>query len=293
MSNLAVRNPDGQITLVQASSDDHLVDLWLKTKSSTKTQEAYAASVKRLRRFLARQGCRHLGEVTLGLLLDYQDAMPVRWSPATKNLHKAAIKSLWTFGAEIGYFQFDVPAACYHLGDPTPVTAERILSHEEMTRAIELEPNPRHRLLLRLCYSTGARITEVLNIRWRDLNRVNGDPLIHLPVCKRGKPRNVHCGGRVFDDILALRQPSLDLPGCLVFPEEYRTVYCWTKTAFRRIGKKEASPHWIRHAAALRYLALGWDWHAIARQLGHKSASFTMDRYGHFVGIHPDSLNDC
>lgn len=293
MSKLATISTDsGALVLQQATSDDHLIEIWLKTKESEKTREAYTAAVKRLRRWLGRQGCRELGLVTMDLLQRYQEEMPSRWSGSTRNLHKAAIKSLWTLGAEIGYFPFDVPAACYHLGDPSPVSPERILSHYEMMQAIELEPNDRHRLILRFTYSTGARINEVLNIRWRDLNRVNGEPIVHLPICKRNKPRNVHCGNKVYEDVLA-GKTLLDRPNCLVFYEEYRTVYDWVKASFRRIGKKEASPHWIRHAAVLRYLALGWDWHAIARQLGHKSASFTMDRYGHFVGINPDSLNDC
>ena len=78
----------------------------------------------------------------------------------------------------------------------------------------------------------------------------------------------------------------------LVFPS--RTGTPWEPhnfwRAFKRIARRaevdrpqEISPHTLRHTAATIWIQAGEDLHTISRRLGHSSAAFTMDRYGHLL----------
>ena len=78
----------------------------------------------------------------------------------------------------------------------------------------------------------------------------------------------------------------------LVFPS--RTGTPWEPhnfwRAFKRIAQRaevdrphEISPHTLRHTAATMWIQAGEDLHTISRRLGHSSAAFTMDRYGHLL----------
>jgi site-specific recombinase XerD len=49
------------------------------------------------------------------------------------------------------------------------------------------------------------------------------------------------------------------------------------------------NPHELRHTAASMAIAAGASIKALQKMLGHKSATLTLDRYGH---LYPDELQD-
>jgi len=64
-------------------------------------------------------------------------------------------------------------------------------------------------------------------------------------------------------------------------------------TAFRRIlaksgieDKRSVNFHSLRHTAASMWIQAGVDLLIVSRRLGHGSASFTMDVYGHLLPGH-------
>jgi integrase/recombinase XerD len=221
--------------------------------------------------------------VTAAMLIDYEATFPKRWSDATCNLHKAAIKSLWKFGSSIRYLQFNVPHAVYRLGKPRPVMAERILTEGEMRRAIAKEPSLEAQLFLRFLFATGVRASEALAVRWCDLHLRGQRVFLAIHHGKGDKAREIGCSKAVYDALVQAR-PEDALDQDEIFPVPYLIAWQWVKVAMARIGKPQASPHWLRHAHAVTAAAHGSDWWSIAQQLGHAKPSFTMDRYGHFGG---------
>lgn len=273
----------------QASSDDHLIEMWLGKSESPRTQKVYRRVIKRFRDWL---GNKPLQQVTALELIAYQETFKPDWSDATRNQQKAAIKSLWTYGCEIQYFPFNIPHAVYKLKKPRPVTAERILTDPQMQEAIDREPNLKAQLFLRFLYSTALRATEAIDVTWQDF-KIRGDRVyLHVQHGKGDEFREVGCSAMVYMDLWDAK-PSTAEPEDKVFSVCYQTAWLWVKTAFRRIGKPEGSPHWARHAHAVVSHENGADWHSISRQLGHANASFTMDRYGHFTGDHSSDFIDC
>ena len=59
--------------------------------------------------------------------------------------------------------------------------------------------------------------------------------------------------------------------------------------AARSIGEPELTPHGLRHTAASLAIAAGANVKVVQQMLGHKTASMTLDLYGH---LFPDQLDD-
>lgn len=275
--------------LPQASSDQHLVEMWLGKFESESTRKVYARVVNRFADFLDGKPLR---EVTALDLLAYVETFKPTWSDATRNQHKAAIKSLWTYGVDLQYFAFNIPHAVYKLRKPRPVTAERILTEDEMEEAIAAEPYDNARLFLRFLFSTALRVSEALALTWADFT-IRGDRVyVRVERGKGDKFREVGCSARVYRDLWNAKPPTTQ-PSDPVFSIAYVTAWRWVKTSLERIGKPQGSPHWARHAHAVVSHENGADWHSISRQLGHANPSFTMDRYGHFTGDHSSDFIDC
>lgn len=78
----------------------------------------------------------------------------------------------------------------------------------------------------------------------------------------------------------------------LLFPSSVGTP--WEPGNFYRAFKSIAAAssvedpqtvhvHSLRHTAATQWIRAGADIHTVSRRLGHASASFTLDRYGHLL----------
>ena len=129
--------------------------------------------------------------------------------PSSQARALAAVKSLLAFGHRLGYLPFDVGGAV-RLPKLRQGLAERILSEAEVHRLLALEPDPRNRALLRLSYAGGLRVSELVALRWRDLQprgvREGGGEEGQVTVYgKGGKTRTVLLPAPVWADLLALR----------------------------------------------------------------------------------------
>jgi integrase len=291
-ASIVTTTDTGQIVAQQASSDDQLVAMWLHEKGQL-TQALYLKEYQRLAAFMARRGISTLKDLKLGDLYAYADDFPSQWSDRTKNLRKAAIKSLLTFAHKLGYVHFNV-GTLLKTEVPSGVLAERILSEDQMNEAIAAAP-PQAHLFLAFLYASALRLSEALDLRWRDVNWVGGRPVLTVLHGKGKKRRQVNCSPVVWAAVEATR-PGNASPDDLIFPFSRASAYRWTKVAFEKIGVPEASPHWARHAFVIQVSthAEGGavNWHAIARQLGHTDPAFTMRQYGHFTGQDISALID-
>lgn len=68
-----------------------------------------------------------------------------------------------------------------------------------------------------------------------------------------------------------------------------RTVF---EPAARAIGRPDVTPHTLRHTAASLAIAAGANVKVIQTMLGHKSATMTLDLYGHLFADQLDEVSD-
>src|SRR2546426_1385820 len=163
-SPTAYREP---ATVAQATTDDQLVALWLHARSRH-TQRAYLADVERFRALAGKQ----LHQVTLGDVQDFADSL-VSLAPASQARVLSAVKSLFAFAHRVGYLTYDVGRPL-RLPRQKNRLAERILPEADVHRMLALEPGRRNRVLLRLLYGAGLRVSELCGLLWRGVQERGG-----------------------------------------------------------------------------------------------------------------------
>ena len=261
----------------QASTDDHLVDLWLHGRSPH-TQRAYRADSNRFLAFVAAP----LTTVTLGDVQAFSDSLTGKPSSRARTL--AAVKSLLAFGQRTGYLPLNVGAAV-KLPTSKDTLAERILTEPDVIRMLALESGRRNQVLLRLLYIAGLRVSEIAALTWRDLQpRTDGGQVTVFG--KGSKTRTVLLPSAIWRELLRFRQGAgLDAP---VFPSRRGGGHLHPTTierivfkAAKRAGVEgKVSPHWLRHSHATHALERGAPIHLVQATLGHASVA-TTGRYLH------------
>jgi site-specific recombinase XerD len=108
-------------------------------------------------------------------------------APASRALAINAVKSLFRFAQRIGYLRFN-PAAVILSPKIKNTLAERILSESDVHRLLALEPYPRNRVLLRLVYAAGLRVSEACGLKWRDTQE-RGESRPDHSLRQRGKAK--------------------------------------------------------------------------------------------------------
>ena len=261
--------------------DQPLVALWLSLKTSRHTRRAYSADVAGFLSFVQKP----LAHITLSDLQAWGAFLGQRaLKPASRNRAITAVKSLLSFAQETGYLPFNVGVAV-KLQPHQDRLAQRILAESEVARLIDAAPEGRDRVLLKLLYVSGVRVSELCSLKWCDtLARQQGGQISVFG--KGGKTRTVLLKLKVWQQLLSIRGAATPLEpifrsqkggGALDPSQVRRIVYA----AARRAGlEQKVSPHWMRHAHASHALDRSAPIHLVQATLGHASVS-TTGRYLH------------
>jgi len=275
-----------------AHSDERLVRLWLHGKSEA-TREAYLSD---LSKFASFTGGKPLRAVTLADVQEFADDLSELLAPASQARALDALKSLFSFGHQVGYLPFDVgrPVKLPSLRDRR---AERILSADDVHSMIAHARKGRDRALIRTLYIGGLRVAEAVGLRSGDLvarEEVGGGQIGIFG--KGSKTRPVLVPEGLFSELSALAPPDPDAP---LFRSQKngpdgrpraitaRQAERLVKDAARRAGLKNASsvsPHWLRHAHASHAMDRGAKIHLVQATLGHSDISTT----GKYLHARPD-----
>ncbi len=267
----------------QANDDLHLINLWLRGKSEH-SQEAYTRDVEQFVDFVDLP----LSEIKMQHFWDWADHLKKQGAlPATQARKLAAVKSLFSFGHRIGYLQFNVGAAITLPSIPDKL-AERILLEEDIIAIVSQARTLRNRVLLKLFYASGARVSELASVYWGALIP-RGDQQGQISLLGKGnKMRTLLLPASVWKELMELKSESeLNEPNQPVFrsrkggPLSRQQIWRIVRDAAREAGfDKNVSPHWLRHAHASHALDHGAPVHLVQESLGHRSLT-TTSKYTH------------
>src|SRR5215469_8804573 len=189
-----------------------------------------------------------------------------------------------TFAQETGYLPFNV-AAAVKLRPDRDALAQRILEESQVAKLIDAAPDGRDRVLLKLLYVSGVRVSEASGLKWCDaLSRQQGGQITVFG--KGGKTRTVLLKPKVWQQLLSIKGEAKAADpvfrsrkgrGALDVSQVRRIVYAAAKKAGL---EQKVSPHWMRHAHASHALDRGAAIHLVQATLGHASVS-TTGRYLH------------
>jgi integrase/recombinase XerD len=204
MNQLTVAVPLGLRPAHDGSADKHLIELWLSLKTSPHTRRAYSAEAARLLAFVKKP----LALVTLTDLQAWAGQLGQgTLKPASQNRALTAIKSLLSFAQETGYVSFNAGVAV-KLRPNRDGLAQRILIEGEVARLIEAASVGRNRILLKLLYVTGLRVSEVCGLKWCDaMPRAEGGQITVFG--KGGKTRTVLLKPKVWQQLQSAKEDAL------------------------------------------------------------------------------------
>ena len=308
----AVRDAQGT-QIAEVNNTSQLVALWLHG-FSPETVRSYEYDIRCFIGFMTGEKAQKvtlndldLRTVQLNDVQAYIDFLiHKKYSPASLNRQLAAVKSLFTMGFDCGYLTFNAPAKAKGVKQKDSL-AERILSEFETmqllaaakSKVVQL-PNKspknnlsqkdkialRNHLLLEFLYYTGARVSEVARLTWRDIksNR-NGLGQVTL-FGKGGKTRTVLLSESLYRDLLTTRS-SKDREAAVFAsrkgdrPLQTRQIRKIVNNTAAEAGiEGSVSPHWLRHSHASHSLDRGAPPQLVQQTLGHQSLH-TLTRYAH------------
>lgn len=226
---------------------------------------------------------------------------------SVKNIHGILHKALQQAVA-VGYIRFNPADACtlprVEKKEISPLDEEQIAT---FLKAIE---GHRHELLYKVALFTGMREGEVLGLMWDCVDFEKGTITIkrqlrreqkkggayYITTPKNGKPRTITPAPWVMKLLRSqkarqaeqqLKMGPLWESSGMVFTNEtggylsYRTVYDCFKRIVAQMGTPSTRFHDLRHTFAVASLRAGDDIKTVQGNLGHHTAAFTLDVYGH------------
>ncbi|GMV17119.1 MAG: tyrosine recombinase XerC [Polyangiaceae bacterium] len=254
-------------TLRKIETDDHLVTLWLSGRPVT-TRRVYLAEATA---FLSSLPGGLRAATTTDVLV-YAES--ITGASATRARRISTLKSLLGFASKIGFTTTNLGSV---LRVPKIVGRlhEKLLAETEVTQMIKEAASGRDRVLVRLLYLSGLRISEAVGIRWIDL----GPGGISV-VGKGSRARTVAVPKELLVELRSLRSMN-ESETTRVFkvakgkPLSVRQARRIVSTAALEGIGRPASPHWLRHAHASIALEKGCPLHVLRDGLGHASISTT------------------
>lgn len=192
-------------------------------------------------------------------------------APQTINLYLNAIKYFYREIMKSG-FPIDIKFAKRSLKLPV------VLSRGEISKIIQNIGNPKHKLLVSLAYAAGLRVSEIINLKIKDINL--DELTIHIKGAKGNKDRITIFPEKIKNDIIDLIR-SKD-KNDYVFASERggklteRTAQKVFENALKKAGiGKDATFHSLRHSFATHLLENGVDVRYVQELLGHANIRTT------------------
>jgi len=162
---------------------------------------------------------------------------------------------------------------------------DRFLSQEEISRLLEHLPD-HQRPMIQFALLTGLRRTNLLNLKWRQVDLIHGLLFISAQEAKGGLDLRFPLAPEAMEVLRNVpRHPTSDYVFCKENGNPYRDIYSGFRLALKRAGIQGCTIHTLRHTVGSHLVMNGADL-ATAKELpGHRNIQTTL-RYAHLAQDH-------
>jgi integrase/recombinase XerD len=156
----------------------------------------------------------------------------------------------------------------------------KIYSREEVGKILEAHTYPKHKAIVSLAYLAGLRLSEIAQLKVRDINSDN--MTIHIRAAKGDKHRIVNLDQKLLETLRCHAQTTklkewLFTGDPNTEPISTRSIQLIFADALKKSGiKKNLGIHALRHSYATHLLQAGVDVRTVQKLLGHSSLETTM-----------------
>jgi integrase/recombinase XerC len=261
------------------------VDAWLQRlaserQASAHTVDAYRRDLAKLLRYMAAQDVATFAALDPNRMRAFI-AAEHRAGLAAKSLQRllSSCRSLFRQLIREGALAHDPLAGVR--GPKARRKLPQVLDVDEAGALVETDPGGklavRDRAMLELFYSSGLRLSELVNLRWIDLDLDGGEVRV---LGKGSKTRVVPVGRQAITALRALGAAEGMLPDSAIFrgrggaPINPRTVQLRMNKLALGLPK-HVHPHLLRHTFASHMLESSGDLRAVQELLGHADIATT------------------
>ncbi|WP_072905379.1 tyrosine recombinase XerC [Anaerobranca californiensis] len=267
--------------------DEFLQGYSVERNCSPHTITNYRVDLEQFLNFLEQGNGEHqiVNHLTIRRFLAYLQNQ--NYSKKSINRKLSAIRSFFKYLVKRGYLQKN-PITKLH-SPKTEKKLPKFLYQQQITELIEApdikdELGLRDRAIMELLYSSGVRVSELVNITLKDLQLARGLILVNG---KGNKQRYVYVGSKACEIInLYLEKSRVKLMKNKKHPYLFVNKFgdAITDRSIRRIIDKyvdilaiklNVSPHTFRHSFATHLLDNGADLRAVQEMLGHANIKTT------------------
>ncbi len=155
----------------------------------------------------------------------------------------------------------------------------QVLSKDEVQRMFSVCENLKHKVILSLLYGCGLRVSELINLKWENINRER--KVIHVISGKGKKDRNVMLPKELIELLLKYwykyESTTYVLNGQKSLKYSKTSVSKVIKSLAQKAGiKKCVWTHQMRHNCFTHMVESGTDINLIQKLAGHNSVKTTM-----------------
>ena len=179
------------------------------------------------------------------------------------------------------YFEQVLHLENFFLDIPRPKkisSLPKVMSKSDVAKIFTKIENPKHLLMLKLCYGMGLRVSEIVNLKVTGIDSKR--MLVHIEASKGKQDRYVTLPSSILDDLrnyYRAYHPKIYLfEGQLGGQYAIRSVQAVFKNAMKKAKiNKTVGIHGLRHSYATHLLEAGTDMTFIQKLLGHKDIKTT------------------
>jgi integrase/recombinase XerD len=233
-----------------------------------------------LREFFSFYSGTDIKSVTTAHITLYLKKLEIATS--TKNLHLRVIGAFFRFLKNTSYIEQN-PAAQLKQ-ERVPETFQfKILQREQIDRMIELENDLQKKILLKILYFTGLRISEAISLKTNSFRIDELGKGVYMTIVGKGaKVRTIYLPDEFFNEVSKYMSGNSSDDGYLFFDFESKKpltrfqAFRIIKAAAKRAKVEPVpSPHWFRHTNATHSIEAGAPLHTVQATLGHSSITTT------------------
>jgi integrase len=277
------------ITLDQAVKEYVFPNLH-RLRSAKKYEQMYDLRISQ------RLGSTPINSVTRAQILSFHTSLvkDEGLAPATANRHLAMLRRCFSLLVELELLESN-PASRIQLYPESGV--EHYLETAELKRLLKVLQTDKNRtvcLIALFLLSTGARLNEALQAKWKDINRENKVWRIPASNSKNKRVRSLALNSSAVSVLDQLQSEGKH--DYLFINRNTGKPYVTIHKVWKRLRTEAGLPHLrihdLRHQYASFLVNSGRTLYEVAAALGHRDAS-TSQRYAHLSSKTMQEASDC